>query len=197
VTKVYADITMSLDGFITEPNVPVGNPLGDDPGRLHDWMFGRRTDADAEIRDELYARSGAVVIGRRMFDVGEEPWGDPPPFGMPVFVVTHERRDPMPMQGGTTYWFVTEGIDAALEQARAAAGGKDVGVWGGGRMISGALKAGLLDEINIHLVPLLLGDGRRLFVDVDDRRIELERTRTIETASATHLTFRVASRAAA
>jgi dihydrofolate reductase len=194
VSKRYADITMSLDGFITEPNVPAGNRLGDDPGRLHDWMFGRRTDADAEVRDELYARSGAVVIGRRMFDVGFEPWGDPPPFGMPVFVITHERRDPMPMQGGTTYTFVTAGLEAALEEARAAAGGKDVGIWGGGLLISGALKAGLLDEIQIHLVPQLLGDGRRLFVDVDDRGIELERTRTIETATATHLTFRVTSR---
>ena len=116
---------------------------------------------------------------------------------MPVFVVTHERRDPMPMQGGTTYRFVTEGIEAALEQARAAAGGKDVGIWGGGQLISGALKAALLDEIQIHLVPLLLGDGRRLFVDVDDRGIELERTRTIETATATHLTFSVSARSAA
>jgi dihydrofolate reductase len=197
VSTIYADITMSLDGFITEPNVPAGNSLGDDPGRLHDWMFDRRTDADAEVRDEVYARSGAVVIGRRMFDVGVEPWGDPPPFGMPVFVVTHEQRDAMPMQGGTTYTFVTGGIEAALEEARAAAGGKDVGIWGGGRLVSGALKAGLLDEIQIHLVPMLLGDGRRLFVDVDDRGIELERTRTIETASATHLTFKVTSRAAA
>jgi dihydrofolate reductase len=123
--------------------------------------------------------------------------GDPPPFGMPVVVVTHEARDPMPMQGGTTYTFVTDGIEAALERARAAARGKDVGIWGGGRTISEALKAGVLDEIQIHLVPLLLGDGRRLFVDVDDRGIELERTRTIETANATHLTFRVTSRAAA
>jgi dihydrofolate reductase len=159
-------------------------------------MFDRRTEADAELHEEVYARSGAVVIGRRMFDVGVEPWGDPPPFGMPVFVVTRERRDPMPMQGGTTYTFVTGGIEAALEQGRAAAGDKDVGIWGGGRVISGALKAGLLDELNIHLVPQLLGDGRRLFVDVDDRGIELERTRTIETASATHLTFKVTSRAA-
>jgi dihydrofolate reductase len=194
VTKVYADITMSLDGFITVPDDGSDNPLGDDPGRLHDWMFDRRTDADAEIRDELYARSGAVVIGKRMFDVGVEPWGDPPPFGMPVFVVTHERRDPMPMQGGTTYHFVADGIAAALEQARAAGDGKDVGIWGGGRVISETLKAGLLDEIQIHLVPLLLGDGRRLFVDVDDRGIELARTRTIETANATHLTFKVTSR---
>lgn len=197
MTQVYADITMSLDGFITEPNVPAGNALGDDPGRLHDWMFGLSTDGDVKVRDEIYARSGAVVIGKRMFHVGVEPWGDPPPFGMPVFVVTHERRDPMPMQGGTTYHFVTEGIDAALEQARAVADGKDVGVWGGGSLISGALRAGLLDEITIHLVPLLLGDGRRLFVDVDDRAIELKRTRTIETANATHLTFSVTPRAAA
>jgi dihydrofolate reductase len=191
VTKVYADITMSLDGFITEPNVPAGNARGDDPGRLHDWMFGQSTDTDTKIRDELYARSGAVVIGRRMFDVGFEPWGDPPPFGMPVFVVTHEPRDPMPMKGGTTYRFVPEGIEAALEQARAAAGGKDVGIWGGGLLVSGALKAGLLDEIQIHLVPMLLGDGRRLFVDVDDRQIKLDRTRTIDSASATHLIFSV------
>src|SRR3954467_14879781 len=195
MTKVYADITMSLDGYITEPNT-FGTPLGDDPGRLHDWMFDRRTDADTGVRDEMYARSGAVVIGKRMFEAGCEPWGDPPPFGMPVFVVTHERRDPMPMQGGTTYTFV-EGLDAPIEQARAAAGGRDVGIWGGGRAISGALHAGLLDEIQIHLVPMLLGTGRRLFVDVDDSQIVLDRTRTIETPSATHLTFNVTPRPAA
>src|ERR671917_2445539 len=152
---------MSLDGFITEPNVPAGNALGDDPGRLHDWMFGRRTDADAEVRDELYARSGAVVVGRRMFDVGFEPWGDPPPFRMPVFIVTHEKRPPMPMQGGTTYTFVSDGIEGALEQARAAAGARDVGVWGGASVIRQYLAAGLLDELQIHLVPILLGGGVR------------------------------------
>ena len=120
-----------------------------------------------------------------------------PTFGMPVFVVTRERRDPMPMQGARRNRFVTEGVDAALEQARAAAGGKDVGIWGGGRVISGALEAGVLDEIQIHLVPMLLGDGRRPFVGVDDRGIELERTRTIETPNATHLTFKVTSRSSA
>ena len=192
MTRIYADITMSLDGFITEPNT-FGNALGDDPGRLHDWMFGLSTDADIAVRDELYARSGAVVVGKRMFDVGFEPWGDPPPFGMPVFVVTHERRDPIPMQGGTTYHFV-DGIGAALDQARAAANGKDVGVWGGGQLISGALRAGLLDELTIHLVPQLHGKGRRLFVDVDDSGIELTRTSAIETPTATHLTFAVRPR---
>ena len=97
--KVVINISMSLDGFITEPSEGVGNPLGDDPGRLHDWMFDAKTETDAAILDEIYASTGAVLIGKRMFDVGFKPWGDPPPFGMPVFVVTHEARDPLPMQG--------------------------------------------------------------------------------------------------
>src|SRR5215218_1207245 len=128
--NVVIDMSMSLDGFITEPNEGVGNPLGDDPGRLHDWMFDAKTETDAAILDEIYASTGAVLIGKRMFDVGFKPWGDPPPFGMPVFVVTHEARDPLPMQGGTTYTFVSDGIESGLAQARAAAGDKNVGIWG-------------------------------------------------------------------
>ncbi len=133
MSKVYSDITMSLDGFIAGPNVHVGNGMGDDGDRLHDWMFDpkKKTKTDAEILDEKLTSTGAVIIGKTMFDVGFEPWGDPPPFGMPVFIVTHEARDPLPMKGGTTYNFVTDGIGAALELARAAAGDKDVGIWGG------------------------------------------------------------------
>jgi dihydrofolate reductase len=130
---------MSLDGFITDPNASVGSPLeGNDPGRLSDWQFDAKTktETDAAIVDELYASTGAVLIGKRMFDVGFEPWGDPPPFGMPVFVVTHEEREPLPMQGGTTYTFVTDGIEAALELARDAAGDKNVSVWGGAKASS-------------------------------------------------------------
>jgi dihydrofolate reductase len=141
MSKVTSEVSMSLDGFITEPNERAGNPLGDDPGRLHDWMFDAKTEADAKIVDELYASTGAVLIGKRMFDAGFEPWGDPPPFGMPVFVLTHEAREPQPMQGGTTYNFVT-GIEAALEQARAAAGDKNVSIWGGANIIMQYLKAG-------------------------------------------------------
>ena len=133
MTKVYFDVSMSLDGFITGPGEGVEKPLGDDAGRLHDWMDDGKTDADAEVLDELYARTGAILMGRRMFDVGVGPWGDPPPFHRPVFVLTHEARDPVPMQGGTTYTFVTDGIEAGLEQARAAAGEKDVGIWGARR----------------------------------------------------------------
>ena len=126
-----------------------------------------------------------------MFDVGFEPWGDPPPFGMPVFVVTHERREPLPMQGCTTYTFVTDGIEAALEQARAAAGDKNVGIWGGASIMREYLKAGLLDEMQINLIPLLLGGSVRLFEDLGPDRIELRRTSSIETPSATHFRFEV------
>ena len=167
--KVTVNISMSLDGFITDPDAAVGTPLeGHDPGRLHNWMFDAKTDADAAIVDQMYSSTGAVLIGKRMFDVGFEPWGDPPPFRMPVFVVTHEEREPLPMQAGTTYNFVT-GTRAALEQARAAAGDKNVGIWGGANIIREYLEAGLLDEMHIHLVPVLLGAGVRLFEDLDPR----------------------------
>jgi dihydrofolate reductase len=192
MSKLVSDISVSLDGFITDPNASVGTPLeGNDPGRLHDWMFDAKTDADAAIRDEMYEATGAVLMGKRMFDVGFEPWGDPPPFGMPVFIVTHEAREPLPMQGGTTYTFVTEGIETALEQARAAAGDKNVGVWGGANIMSEYLKAGLLDEMHIHLVPILLGSGIRLFEGLDPEGIELRRLSSIETPGATHLRLEV------
>ncbi len=154
--RVISEISMSLDGFITDPDASVGSPLeGNDPGRLHDWKFDAKTETDVAIVDEMYASTGAVLIGKRMFDVGFEPWGDPPPFGMPVFKVTHEAREPLPMQGGTTYTFVTDGIEPALERARAAAGDKDVGIWGGANIMRQYLKAGLLDEMQIHLIPVL------------------------------------------
>ncbi len=126
-----------------------------------------------------------------MFDVGFEPWGDPPPFGMPVFVVTHEAREPLPMKGGTTYTFVSDGIESGLARARAAAGDKNVGLWGGANIVSQYLKAGLLDEMQIHLVPVLLGNGVRLFEDLGPGRIELRRISSIETPSATHFRLEV------
>jgi dihydrofolate reductase len=190
--KVTSDISMSLDGFITGPNVGVGNGMGDDGDRLHDWMFDAKTEADAAIVDENYASTGAVLMGRRCFDVGFEPWGDPPPFGMPVFVVTHKERDPLPMQGGMTYTFVTGGIEAALGLARAAAGERNVGIWGGAHLMREYLRAGLLDEMQIHLIPVLLGGGVRLFEDLGSEPIELTSTSSIGTPSATHLRFEVA-----
>src|SRR5918997_3301747 len=152
--KVISEISMSLDGFITGPNVGVGNGLGDDGERLHDWRFDEKTETDTAIADEISASTGAVLIGKRMFDVGFEPWADPPPFGLPVFVVTHEAREPLTMLGGTTYTFVTDGIEAALALARAAAGDKNVGIWGGANIIRQYLKAELLDEMQIRLIPI-------------------------------------------
>ena len=189
MTRVTSEISMSLDGFVTGPNVSVGNGLGDGGERLHDWMFDAKTDADAAIVEAIYGSTGAIVIGKRMFDVGFEPWGDPPPFGMPVFIVTHDEREPLPMQGGTTYTFVTDGIEAALQLAKAAAGGKNVGIWGGANIITQFLKAGLVDEMQIHLIPVLLGGGVRLFEDLDPEGIQLRRRVSIETPGATHLRF--------
>jgi dihydrofolate reductase len=193
MSKVYCDISMSLDGFIAGPNVRVGNGMGDDGDRLHDWMFDpkQKTEIDEKIFNEKSLSTGAVIIGKTMFDVGFEPWGDPPPFRMPVFIVTHEKRDPLPMQGGTTYYFVTDGIEAALKLARAAAGSRDVGIWGGADIIRQYLKAGLLDEMQLHLTPILLSGGVRLFEDFDSQGIELRKANSIETPGATHFWFEV------
>ena len=198
--KVYLSLSMSLDGFITGPNPRPGEPLGDGGERLHEWMAGMEDfrergdtiNADAEVLRELSSHTGALLMGRAMLDVGEEPWGDNPPFGMPVFVLTHRPREMVTKQGGTTYTFATEGIEAALEQAQAAAGGKDVGLAGGANLAQQYLKAGLLDEIQIHLVPVLLGDGVRLFDGIDtEDGLELEITRVIDSPQVTHLRYRV------
>ena len=190
MTRLLFDMTMSLDGFITDPNAGSELPAGEDPGRLHDWMFAARTDADAEIRDEMYRAAGAVLMGRGMFDVGFEPWGDPPPFGMPVFVLTNRPQPPIERQGGTTYTFVSDGLEVALEQAGAAAGDKAVGLWGGAHIFRQYLAAGLIDELHIHVAPIVLGGGTPLFDRLDTDGIKLEQTACVQTPGATHLRFR-------
>jgi dihydrofolate reductase len=194
MSKVVCDISMSLDGFTTGPNVRVGNGMGDGGERLHDWMFDAKTQADAKIVEERFASAGAIIIGKGMFNVGFELWGDPPPFGMPVFIVTHDVREPLPMKGGTTYTFVSDGIESALEQARTAAGNKNVGIWGGADIIKQYLKAGLVDEMRLQIIPILLGNGIRLFEDLAPQEIELRKTSVIETPAATHYQFEVVKR---
>jgi dihydrofolate reductase len=191
--KVIADQSMSLDGFSTGPNVGVGNGMGDGGELLHEWMGweGDVAEINAGVRDELFQGSGAVVMGRRMFDLGVEPWGENPPFHMPVFVVTHHAKDPLVKEGGTTYTFVAGGIAAALARAKEAAGGKDVVVIGGADVIRQFAEAGLLDELRLHLAHVLLGDGTRLFDRIDPKRVTLERTRVVDAPGATHLTFRL------
>lgn len=198
MAKVIADQSMSLDGFSAGPNVAVGNGMGDGGDRLHEWMGWEDggPEARAGMGEELTSfdllkRSGAVVVGRRMFDVGEEPWGDDPPFHQPVFVVTHHPHAPIVKEGGTTYMFVTDGVAAAVAQAKEAAGGNDVALFGGADIIRQCAEAGLIDELRLHLAHVLLGDGTRLFDRMDPERVTLERTRVVDAPGVTHLTFRL------
>jgi dihydrofolate reductase len=214
MAKLTLNISMSLDGFIAAPNQTLDDPLGEGGEALHEWVVrlkswreahgrsGGETNASSEVVDEVQRSAGATVMGRRMFSGGQGPWeddpkadgwwGDEPPFGHPVFILTHHAREPVAKQGGTTFTFVTGGIEAALEQARDAAGDKDVAVGGGANVAQQYLKAGLLDELQIHLVPILLGGGVRLFDDLGAERIELEPTRVVEAPGVTHLKYRVA-----
>jgi dihydrofolate reductase len=198
--KVVADITTSLDGFVAGPNDGPELPLGEGGERLHEWVFGLESwrephglaggerNRDSEILEEAFSSAGAIVIGRRMFD-NARGWGDTPPFHMPVFVLTHETRQPEAKDGGTTFTFVNEGVERAVEQARAAAGEKNVSVGGGANTIRQVVEAGLLDELQVHVAPLLLGGGIRLFDGVGG--VELERTRVVDSPAVTHLRFRV------
>jgi dihydrofolate reductase len=199
--QVTFDITMSLDGFVAGPNDSLEQPLGEGGEKLHEWVYdlsswrephgleGGETNRDSEVLDEAMRKAGAIVLGKRMFHLAKG-WGDNPPFHVPVFVLTHETREPLVKEGGTTFTFVTDGVETALEQARAAAGGKDVSIAGGANTIQQYLSAGLVDEFQIHIAPMLLGDGTRLF-DQAPPNLELELTRVVESPRVTHLKFRV------
>lgn len=203
MSKVIVDMGMSLDGFIAGPNGGPQNPQGDGGTSIHQWVYdlegwrerqslaGGKTNRDDEVVKESIARVGAYMMGRRMFDEGEVNWPDPPPFRAPVFVLTNHSREPWVREGGTTFTFVTDGIESALEQAKAAAGEKDIRVAGGANVIQQVIEAGLLDEIQIHLAPVLLGDGVRLFDRVGKEHIELESASVIESPKVTHLGYRV------
>lgn len=203
MTTVTADLMISLDGFVAGPNVRPGNPVGDGAIRLHEWIAGLASwrerqgltggarNADDELIREWFDATGAVVMGRTMFDTGEEPWGDDPPFRTPVFVLTHRPRPTVDKQGGTSYTFVTAGIESAIAQAKAAAGGRNVDIGGGADAIQQALRAGLLDELHLHVLPVLMGQGLRLFDRLDPEHIELEPIHVIPGPHATHLKYRV------
>ena len=190
MTNVIFDMSMSLDGFVTASNVRPEEPLGDGGRRLHEWAFG-----DDERNRELLAEAvnfvGAVIAGRRTYDLSIPWWGADGPAGparVPVFVVTHAEPEEVP-EGGV-YTFVTDGIEGALEEAKAAAGDKYVAVMGA-EIGQQFIRAGLIDEISIHLVPVLLGSGTRMFEHLGGEHIQLETAGVIETPDATHLRFRV------
>jgi dihydrofolate reductase len=165
MTSIYADMSLSVDGFIAGPRVGADHPLGDGGEQLHDWMFaGRSAEESRAFEEERFAATGALIMGRTMLDVGVGPWGEDPTFHAPVFVVTHRAAEPIVKRGGTTYTFVTDGPDAALQRAREAAGQQEICLAGGAAIIQHYLTAGVIDELHLHLVPVLLGAGVRLFV---------------------------------
>jgi dihydrofolate reductase len=198
--KVVLDITTSLDGFVAGRNDGPELPLGEGGERLHEWLVGLaiwrephglqggETNASSEIVEEGLRSTGAVILGKRMFD-NAQGWGQEPPFHKPVFVLTHTEREPLAKEGGTTFTFVTDGIESAVEQAKAAAGDKDVAIAGGASIAQQCLRAGLLDELQLHVAPMLLGGGVRLFEDGPG--IDLEPLRVIDSPGVTHLRYRV------
>ena len=214
MTKVRCRMACSLDGFVAGPNQSRENPLGEGGLELHRWVFptktframhgngaGGETGVNDDVLREAFENLGATIMGRNMFgpvrgswsndEQWKGWWGDTPPYHHPVFVLTHHARAPLPMQGGTTFHFVTDGIESALAQARQAAGGKDVAIGGGASTVRQFLAAGLVDELEIHLVPHLLGAGERLLGPLDSSKIKLEPMRTLAGPGVTHLKYRV------
>jgi dihydrofolate reductase len=211
MSKLRLRISMSLDGFVAGPRQSVDNPLGIGGMRLHEWVFtlrawramhgmeGGEVNESTAVVEESLASIGATVMGRNMFGGHPGPWdaakpwngwwGDDPPFHHPVFVLTHHPREPLVLKGGNTFTFVTGGIEDALERARRAAAGKDVALAGGAEAARQYLAAGLVDQMLIHLVPVLLGSGERLFDGVGDDLHGLELVRTVAAPNVTHLEF--------
>jgi len=193
--KVVLEMSVSLDGYATGPEVSTESPLGRRGERLHEWMFAGKSAGESQsFETDHFSGVGALIMGRRMADLGIGPWGEEPTFRAPCFVVTHRPAETIIKKGGTSYIFVTAGIESALHQAQEAAQSQDVHVNGGTDIGRQCLNAGMLDEIRLHLVPVVLGSGTRLF---DGVRSDLSLVPTTVTSSplATHLTY-VVERAA-
>jgi dihydrofolate reductase len=208
MSRVTAEISISLDGFAAGPNQSEEHPLGEGGERLHEWVLpteswrrqhgkeGGEKGPDDDAAAEFGKGVGAYIMGRNMFGPAGEWdeswrgwWGEDPPYHVPVFVLTHHPREPLPMEGGTTFHFVTDGIESALEQARAAAGDQDVKIIGGASVIQQYLAAGLLDELQLHIAPVVLGAGERLLENVGDPT--LEPIDVVASPAATHVKYRV------
>jgi dihydrofolate reductase len=210
MSKLRLNITMSLDGFVAGPDQSEDDPLGKRGMELHQWLVSLKTfrethgeeggvvNASTPLAEEILGNVGATIMGRNMFGGGPGPWrddswkgywGDNPPYHHPVFVLTRYPREPLEMQGGTTFFFVTDGIESALEQARAVAGDKDVSLGGGASVAQQYLAAGLLDELLISVVPVFLGSGARLFDNLGAATPKLEQVEAIDAPGATHIRY--------
>jgi dihydrofolate reductase len=215
MSKLRCHISISADGYVAGPNQSEEEPLGRGGERLHDWVVplaawrephgkeGGEVNESTPIMEESLENVGAGLMGRNMFgppgggDWGDGEWkgwwGDEPPFHHDVFIVTHHPREPVEMEGGTTFSFVTDGIETALQRAKESAGGQDVMLSGGAAVINQYLAAGLLDELDLHITPVLLGGGARLFEDLGGAEIGLEQVRAIEAPGVTHVKYRVST----
>lgn len=203
--RVYFSVSMSLDGYIAPASL--GELMGRQWMELQRWVFPQRffrenlhlgaggeEGRDNDILRETFERTGASVLGKRMFEAGEQAWPEDAPFHTPVFVVTHEKRDPWERPGGTTFHFVDDGIEAALDRAREAAGDRDVRIGGGGATILEYVNAGLVDEFSVAVSPVLFGAGIRLFEGVDAASVALDQVHSERSPRATHLTYAVRKR---
>lgn len=212
MARLRFQVSVSLDGFVARPNPSEEHPLGEGGMQLHQWAFklaawrephgqeGGEVNASTAVVEEALDNIGATVMGRNMFGGGPGPWaeppwdgwwGDNPPFHTPVFVLTHHPREPLEKEGGTTFTFVTDGIESALDQATTAAGGRDISLGGGAGVAQQYLAAGLIDELDLNVVPVLLGEGTRLFENLDGAAVGLEQVRAVEAPGVTHLKYRV------
>jgi dihydrofolate reductase len=211
MARLRFQISTSLDGFVAGPNPSEEHPLGEGGMQLHEWVVklaawrkphgreGGETNASSAVFEGAVENVGATVMGRNMFGGGPGPWGedpwggwwgDDPPFHTPVFVLTHHPREPLEKEGGTTFHFVTDGIESALEQAKEAAGGKDVALGGGADVAQQYLAAELIDELLLNVVPVVLGSGTRLFENLADAEVDLEQVEVVEAPGVAHLRYR-------
>jgi dihydrofolate reductase len=207
MSSVFVNLGISLDGYIAGPNRGPDNPLGDGGLEIHAWAFEQRafrehlqlgeggeTGVDNRVIEATFERIGANILGKRMFEEGEANWPEEAPFHTPVFVLTKEKRSPWQRKGGTTFYFVNDGIESALAKAREAAGTKDVRISGGKDVVLQYLNAGLVDEVALSLVPRFLGGGLRLFDGIDVRAVGLEIAEVMHSPSVTHLRYLVKQR---
>lgn len=202
--KVFFSVAVSLDGYMAGENRGPQNPIGDGGLDLHQWMFkqdaflkhlkmgeGEKNTIDNQILEKLFDRIGANILGKRMFEEGEANWPEEAPFKTPVYVLTNTAREPWERPGGTTFYFTNEGIETVLEQAKDAAGDKDIRISGGSNTIQQYLNAGLIDEFTIHLVPIMLTNGIRLFEGINKDKFSFEIIDVVKSTEVTHLTYRV------
>ena len=207
MSKVFVDVGISLDGFIAGPNGGAKNPLGDDGLKIHNWMFkqkaflshlklegGETNNKDNDIIEETFNRIGANIMGKNMFVEGEANWPEESPFHCPVFVLTHEKRKSWERPGGTTFYFNDEDIHSVLKKARNAAGNKDVRISGGAKTVQQYLNAGLVDEFDVHIAPIFMGAGVRLFEHLDKNKFSFEINNVINSTEVTHLSYKVNSK---